>query len=110
MATTYKVLGQSAPAATTATTLYTVPALTQTIVSTLTICNRGASGATYRVAVRPDGASLADQHYLAYDTTIEPNNTIALTLGMTLDAGDIITIYSSNTSLSFTAFGSEIVA
>lgn len=110
MATTYKVLGQSAPAATTATTLYTVPSSTQTIVSTLTICNRGASSATYRVAVRPNGDSLANQHYLAYDTTIEPNNTIALTLGMTLDAADIITIYSSNTDLSFTAFGSEIVA
>lgn len=110
MATTYKVLGQSAPGATTATTLYTVPASTQTIVSTLTVCNRGASAAAYRVAVRPDGAALANQHYLAYDTTIEPNNTIALTLGMTLDAGDVITIYSSNADTSYTAFGSEIVA
>jgi hypothetical protein len=110
MATTYKVLGQSAPAATTNTSLYTVPELTQTIVSTLTICNRGNTAATYRVAVRPDGATLANEHYLAFDTILDSNNTTALTLGMTLDAGDIITIYASNTNFSFTAFGSEIVA
>lgn len=108
MATTYKVLGQSNPAATTATTLYTVPSSTQTIVSTITVCNMGASGATYRIAIRPDGASLAAQHYIAYDTTVAANNTTALTLGMTIDATDVITVYSSNTSLSFTAFGSEI--
>lgn len=108
MATTYKVLGQVAPSATTATTLYTVPSATQTIVSTLSICNRSAAGVTYRVAVRPNGASLANEHYIAYDTTLEPNNTVALTLGMTLDASDVITVYGSTADLSFTAFGSEI--
>jgi hypothetical protein len=40
MATTYKVLGQLNPAATTPTTLYTVPASTSTVVSTITICNQ----------------------------------------------------------------------
>lgn len=108
MATTYKVLGQSSPAATTATTLYTCPSATQTIISTITICNRDANGATYRVAVRPDGAALANQHYIAYDTTVSANNTVALTLGMTVDAGDVITIYASTANFSFTAFGSEI--
>lgn len=108
MATIYKVLGQSNPAATTATTLYTCPAATQTIISTITVCNMSGSGATYRIAVRPDGAALSNQHYIAYDTTVSANNTTALTLGMTIDAGDVITVYSSNTSLSFTAFGSEI--
>jgi len=110
MATTYKVLGQNNPAATTATTLYTCPAGTQTIISTLTVCNLSSTNSTFRVAVRPDGASLANQHYLAYDTTVSGNNTTALTLGMTLDAGDVLTVYASNTSIAFTAFGSEIVA
>ena len=53
MATTYKVLGQSNPAATTATTLYTVPSATSTVISTITICNQAATAATFRVAVRP---------------------------------------------------------
>lgn len=108
MATTYKVLGQSNPAATTATTLYTVPSSTQTIVSTLTICNISAAEKTFRVAVRPNGASLSAEHYIAYDTKVAANNTTALTLGMTLDAADVITVYASDTNLVFCAFGSEI--
>lgn len=108
MATSYKVLGQSNPSATTATTLYTVPSATETIVSTITVCNQAASSGTFRIAVRPDGASLAAQHYIAYDTTISANNTIALTLGMTINASDVITVYASSASMSFSAFGSEI--
>ena len=108
MATTYKVLGQSNPAATTATSLYTVPAATQTIVSTITVCNQAATAATYRIAVRPDGASLAAQHYVAYDVSLPANASDTLTLGITLDATDVITVYASTATMSFNAYGSEI--
>lgn len=108
MATTYKVLGQNNPAATTATTLYTCPSDTQAIFSTLNIANLASSAATFRVAIRPNGASLAAQHYLAYDVSIGANNSTALTLGGTMDAGDVVTVYASNTNLAFTLFGSEI--
>jgi hypothetical protein len=107
MATTYKVLGQSNPAATTDTTLYTVPALTETVVSTITVANLGTTG-TFRVAVRPAGASIANQHYIVYDATLNANDSITLTLGLTLDATDVITVRASNTSFAFQAFGSEI--
>ena len=60
MATTYKVLGQSAPSATTLTTLYTVPSATTAVISSIVIANRDASSATYRIAVRPDGAAIAN--------------------------------------------------
>ena len=108
MATTYKVLGQSNPSATTATTLYTVPAATQAVVSTIVICNQTATAATFRIAVRPAGASLAAQHYVAYDVTVGASDSTALTLGITLGATDVITVYGSTATLSFTAFGSEI--
>lgn len=108
MATTYKVLGQSNPAATTDTTLYTVPASTQTVVSTITVANLGSTG-TFRVAVRPAGASIANQHYVVYDATLNANDSITLTLGITLEATDVITVRASNTSFAFQAFGSEIV-
>lgn len=108
MATTYKVLGQSAPAATTATTLYTVPSATQTVVSTISICNRSATTATFRIAVRPSGATLANEHYVAYDATIVSNDTKALTIGVTLNATDVVTVYASTANLSFSLFGSEI--
>ena len=108
MATTYKVLGQSNPSATTATTLYTVPASTNTVVSTSSICNQASSAASYRIAVRPAGATLAAQHYLAYDIAIAANDTTALTLGITLATTDVVTVYASSATLSFSAFGSEI--
>jgi len=108
MAYAYKVLGQSAPSATTATDVYTVGSGKQAIVSTITVANRSAAGVTYRIAIRPAGAVLANQHYLAYDVTLAANDTTALTLGITLTATDVVTVYASTTDLSFGIFGSEI--
>ena len=108
MATTYKVLGQLNPSATTATTLYPCPALTQTVISTITICNQAGTSGTYRIAVRPNGATLSAEHYIVYDATIQANTTAAYTLGITLDASDIVTVYASSANISFNAFGSEI--
>jgi hypothetical protein len=108
MATNYKVLGQSNPAATTATTLYTVPAATQAIVSTITVCNQTATAGTYRIAVRVAGAALAANQYLAYDVSLPGNATDTLTLGVTLGATDVVTIYASAATFSFNAFGSEL--
>lgn len=108
MATTYKVLGTSNPASATATVLYTVPAGTSAIVSTITVCNQAALSATFRIAIRPAGATLAANHYIAYDTAIPYNDTVSLTMGITLAATDVITIYSSSSTMSFLAFGTEI--
>ena len=108
MATTYKVLGQVAPSATTATTLYTVPSATQTVASTLVITNRASSTATYRVAVRPAGATLSNEHYIVYDTTLAVNDAVFLTLGLTLGATDVITVYASSATTTFSVYGSEI--
>jgi glucose-6-phosphate dehydrogenase assembly protein OpcA len=108
MPTVYKVLGQSNPSATTATTLYTVPSSTSTVVSSITICNQAAAAGSYRIAIRPAGATLATVHYIAYDVVIAANDTTVLTLGITLATTDVITVYASTTSFSFSAFGSEI--
>ena len=108
MATTYKVLGQSSPSATSATTLYTVPAATQTIVSTVTVANRAATAGSYRIAVRVAGASLANSQYIAYDVSLPANASDTLTLGLTVGATDVITVYASSADFTFSAFGSEI--
>ena len=108
MATTYKVLGQSNPSATTATTLYTVPSATQAVVSTIVIANLTATAATFRIAVRVAGATLANSQYVAYDITVGASDSTALTLGVTLNATDVLTVYASTANLTFTAFGSEI--
>ena len=107
MANFYKVLGQSNPAATTLTTLYTVPAARSAICSTLSIANIGIS-ATFRVAVRPAGATIANQHYLVYDGLVNQYDSVFLTLGITLATTDVVTVYASSANLSFSLFGSEI--
>lgn len=108
MAITYKVLGQAATAATTATDLYTVGSGKSAVISTLTVCNRVNTSATFRVAVRVAGATLANQHYVVYDTTLAGNDTISLTLGLSLAATDVVTVYASTANVTFSAFGSEI--
>jgi hypothetical protein len=107
MATTYKVLGQSNPAATTLTTLYTVPASTSAVCSTLAICNQGVS-ALYRVAIRPAGASISAQQYIVYDATINSLDTMFLTIGATLATTDVVSVYAGTSTVSFNLFGSEI--
>lgn len=107
MPTAYKVLGQSAPAATTLTTLYTVPSATSAVVSSLVVCNHGTSG-TFRIAVRPAGAAVEQKHYIVDDLALNANDTITFTIGMTLATTDVVSVYASNTSFSFVLFGSEL--
>jgi hypothetical protein len=109
MPTNYKILAQ-ATSATADTAFYTVPALTETVVSTFIICNRGTASATYRINTRIDGTATANANYLAYDATCPANDTIALTLGITMNASDQISCMASNTNLTFQAFGAEITA
>lgn len=108
MANYYKVLGQSNPAATTNTDVYTVPAGRQAVISTISVTNLTSTGATCRIAIRVAGASIANAQYIAYDIPILGNEAKAFTLGIGLGAGDIITVYASNTNIAFSAFGTEI--
>lgn len=107
MATSYKILGQSIPAANNPTTLYTVPSATTTIVSTLQICNQ-STATSFSVAARPLGATLTTSQYLLYNTAIAANDALSLTIGMCLSATDVITVSSSSGNVSFTLFGSEL--
>lgn len=108
MATTYKVLGQSNPAATTLTTLYTVPSATQAVISSISVANLTATAATFRIAVRPAGASISNQHYLGYDITVGASDTTIITVGITMNATDVLSVYGSTANLVFQAFGSEV--
>ena len=102
-----KVLGQVNPSATTATTLYTVPSAKSAVISTLVVANLSTSAATYRVAIRPAGATLANVHYIAYDVALSANDSTALTLGITLATTDVVTVYASSANVNFSAFGDE---
>lgn len=108
MAINYKVLGQNNPSASGLTTLYTVPSGTQTVCSTINICNLLSSSTTYRIAVRPSGEAIANKHYIVYDNGLNPNDSLMLTLGLSLNATDIVSVYAASSGVSFSLFGSEI--
>ena len=107
MANVYKILGQVLPAATTLTTLYTVPSSTSSVCSTLSICNQGIS-TTYRIAIRPAGAAITASQYVVYDAAINSNDTVFLTLGVTLADTDVVSVYAGTATVSFHLYGSEI--
>ena len=108
MATTYKLLGQQNPGASW-TALYTVPSSTSAVLSTVVICNTSASARTFRVAVVSSSATTPTAaNALAYDTALPPNETIVMTMGVTLGASYCLKVYGSTTDVTFTAFGSEI--
>ena len=107
MADTLKVLGQLAPSATTNTDLYTVPGNTQTTVSSIAACNRSGGALTFRVAVRPSGATIVNEHYIYYDKSVAANDTVFIIVGLTLSEDDVITVYASSVDMAFSIFGVE---
>ncbi len=104
----YKVLAQSAPSATTATDVYTVGSGIETVISTIIIANRAGTAGTFRLSVRPNGASQTNAMYCAYDVPIAANDSTTLTLGITMDAADVLTAYCSSADMSINVFGTEI--
>jgi hypothetical protein len=88
--------------------VYTVPSATETIISTIIVANRDAAAGTFRLSIRPNGATQADEHYIAYDVPIAGADSTTLTLGITLDAADVVTFYASSADMSINVFGTEI--
>jgi hypothetical protein len=108
MAISYKILGQAMPAPNANVDLYTVPAGRQAIISTLNICNTGTANVSFRASVRNAGEAANLKQYIAYDTALPGQDAIALTLGMTLNATDVVTVQSYQGNVAFNLFGSEI--
>jgi len=108
VAETLKVLGQLAAAATTAETLYTVPGATSAMVSSIVVCNRGATATTFRVSVRVAGAGADNKQYLYYDVALPANDTFVASLGIGLATTDVVTTYAGAAQVTFSLFGEEI--
>ena len=110
MASSYKVLGQLDLTSSTLTDLYTVPAATETVISTIVIANRASAADTFRLALRTDGDAISDKHYLAYDVPVSANDSTTLTLGVAMQATDVLSARAGGTAseLSFNAFGAEV--
>ena len=109
MATSYKSLGQLDLTTTNLTDLYTVPSSTETVVSTVIIANRNASADTFRLAIRVGGAAISNKHYIAYDVPVAANDSTTLTLGITMEATDVMSVEAGTADrLSINVFGAEV--
>ena len=105
---TRKVLGQSALSATTSTDVYTVPALTQAVVSSISVCNQAATDTSFRLSVAVAGLALTGKQYIYYDVVLPANDTFITTIGITLGAADVVRAYAGNASCSVNVYGVEI--
>jgi hypothetical protein len=108
MAITYRVLGQRQPAANTFTDIYAVPSGNSTIISTVNICNQSNGISTFRLAIKPANATISGEHYVAFNTPLSPNDSLSLTIGITLAQTDVVTVFSNSGAASFSLFGSEL--
>lgn len=106
MATTYKVLAQSIPSSFILTDAYTAAA--SAIISSILCCNQSNVVTVIRIAVAVAGAADITKQYLYYDVPVPANDTLALTLGLTLAATDVIRVYSGNGLVSFNISGTEL--
>jgi hypothetical protein len=103
----YGVLGQANPVTATLVPIYTVPLLTQAVISTISVCNRSTSTLGFRLSIAVAGGVDDLKQYLAYDTPLVGKETKFFTLGITLGPGDQIRGFSHINSISFNVFGVE---
>lgn len=109
MAESIKVLGQVNPLASTSSPIYTTPALTEAVISSLFVCNTDASPAHFRINIAVGSAPDAINQYIYYDIAIAGNETFAATVGLTMAQNDEIRCYSDTPNLVFSVFGTEVI-
>ena len=108
MAVSYKRLGSTVVTADTDTSLYTVAASTQTIISSVVVCNIGSTTRTFRIALVPGAiGTVSNDDYIYYDVIIPGNDTFIATAGLILEATHSILVRADHAEVVFSAYGSE---
>jgi hypothetical protein len=102
------VLGQALPGGSVLAVLYTVPAATQAVVSTIMVCNESNQPTTYSLSIAVAGAADALAQYIAYQAPLLANESKGYTIGITLGPADVIRCLSASGQVAFSAFGVQI--
>jgi hypothetical protein len=108
MAETRKVLGQLAPTAGVTGAVYTVGPSAQAVISTITVCNTGATEGVWRVSIAVGGTADDTRQYIYYGIPVAGSDSFTMTEGYTLNSGDEIRCFSTVSTIAFSVFGVEI--
>lgn len=102
----YKILGQARPTSGTPTPTLVAPQGSQVVISSIVVCNTSTATDYFSIRVIQAGASADDKQWNAFKVSIAPGGVRTLTLGITLEATDSITVKAENNTCSFSAYGS----
>ena len=109
----YKILGQIQTTANALTTIYTVPASTNTVVTTITICNQSANTVSVNVAANVSGSAVTTKNFIVSGYSLGAAETLVLEPRVSLNVGSIlsanITGANASSNISINAFGVEII-
>lgn len=109
MPTAYKYSQVQGTASTgTYATLYNTPSATEAVISSIVITNQASSSVTVRIGMDTTAGTPGASEWLVYDAVVAGNDTVALTLGVTMPASQFIRVSSSANTCNFSAFYSEI--
>jgi len=110
----YKILGQVQPTGNVLTTIYTVPASTNTMVTTITICNQSSNTVSINVAANVSGSAVTTRNFIVTNYSLGGAETLVLEPRISLNVGSMLSanITGANASISnvsINAFGVEII-
>lgn len=104
MATAYALAQVQGTASTgTFSTLFSTGAAETAVVSTISICNTASAAVTYRIGVSTAAGTPAAAEWIVYDNTVPGNDTVFLTVGLTLGNTKYIRVSSSANTCAFAA-------
>lgn len=89
-------------------TLYATGSGKQAVISTIVVCNTASSSATYRIGVDDTEGTPGNSEWLVYDAPIAGNDSLFLSIGLSVQANKVIRVSSSANTVVFSASVSEI--
>jgi hypothetical protein len=105
---THKQLAQSDPVINTNTTVYTVPALTTTLLYSAVVANVGAGAGKFRIFIVPSAGAAAPGNAIYFDVNVPKEDTFVANISVILETGGFIVVFSDSGDHTFTLSGMEI--
>ncbi len=93
---------------TTYDTLYSTASSVTAVISSIIVTNTSGVTKQYKLAIMNTAGTPAALNWIVYNGSIAPNDAVALTLGITLMGGQFLRFSSTDSTVTFSAYISEI--